>query len=48
LCDVLNAIEHLFGQEGLDKVVAHVKLANKARESNDEIDKLEALFPEAK
>ena len=46
--DLLNAVQAIFGDEGLDKVVRHMKAANRAREDNNEIDALEKTFASLK
>jgi hypothetical protein len=44
LMDVLNAVEALYGQDGLDAVVTHARRANRVREDNNEMDYLEKAF----
>ena len=52
LKDVLDGIEHHFGQAGLDLVAEFALLKNRSRESNMVIDELERLYglfsPEAR
>lgn len=42
LMDTLDGVEHYFGAEGLQKVTDYAKLKNRARESNQFMDELEA------
>lgn len=42
--DVLNAVEAIYGEDGLKAVTEHARKANHAREDNAEIDALEKLF----
>lgn len=44
LKDLLDAVSYFYGQEGLCKVVDHMKRINRARENNAEIDALAATF----
>jgi hypothetical protein len=44
LKDVLDGIEHFFGQDGLDQVANFASLRNRSRESNRVIDELELLY----
>lgn len=40
----ISAIEHFWGDGGLDKVRRHIRMARKSRETNAEIDELEKVF----
>jgi hypothetical protein len=42
--DALDAVIAIYGDEGLRKVVAHMKRIEDSRETNVEIDELERLF----
>ena len=44
LQDAFNAVEALYGEEGLLAVVRRMKMAAKARDSNAELDELERVF----
>jgi hypothetical protein len=44
LNDALGAIVAIYGDEGLSKVVEHMKQAAKSRQSNAEMDALESMF----
>lgn len=44
LKDVLDGIEHYYGQEGLDLVADFATMQNRSRESNRLIDELERLY----
>lgn len=44
LIDAFNAVEAIYGVEGLAKVTSHMKASAKARERNDEIDALDVAF----
>jgi hypothetical protein len=44
LQDVIDAIEHFYGQEGLDQVAKFAALKNRSRESNRVMDELERLY----
>ena len=42
--DLLNAVQAIYGDEGLAKVAEHARRANKVREDNAEMDALEKSF----
>ena len=42
--DLLNAVEALYGEEGLRRVVDHAKAENRSRQSNEDMDALEKAF----
>lgn len=42
--DAFVAVENIFGLDGLQEVVEHMKRANRAREDQIEIDDLEKIF----
>lgn len=44
MLDLLNAVEAIYGVDGLKAVSDHVRMANKVRDDNAEIDALEAIF----
>ncbi len=46
LRDLLDAVAHLYGPDGLGKVVSRMKLINRARDHRREIDALEAMMTE--
>jgi hypothetical protein len=41
LNDALDSVKALYGEDGLQKVINHMRLTNRTRESNSEIDKFE-------
>lgn len=44
LQDVLDAVEHFWGKDGLSQVAQHMIAANQARESNRVMDELDLLY----
>ena len=44
LGDVFDAIEALYGTDGLERIVDHCRAAERARASNAEIDEIEAAI----
>lgn len=44
--ETYRAVLHYFGPEGVSKVIRHLDLARRSRDTNAEIDELEKLFGE--